>query len=63
MTSFIENLQLMNSQRKHPPFFEHTDSIDQALDVLDRLVNKNMTNGPTVRKRLQRIARRLSKAA
>lgn len=55
----IENLQLMSSQREHPPFYEHTGSVEEALDTLDKLINRNMTNGPQIKKRLQRIARRL----
>jgi len=55
----LENLQLMSSMHDHPPFLEHLDDIDSAVDVLDQLINKNVTNGPAIKARLQKIAKRL----
>lgn len=55
----LENLQLMGSRKDHPPFFERVNDVEAAVEALDRLVHRSMTGGPELKKRLQKIARRL----
>lgn len=55
----IDNLQLLTGRKGHTPFFERIEEVEEALTVLERLVNKRMTGGPEIKKRLQRLARRL----
>lgn len=55
----IENLQLRRSRSDHGHGHEGVEDVDGALVVLERLVNKGMTNSSGYRKRLRKIAQRL----
>jgi len=55
----IENLQLRRSRKDHGHGHERIEDVESALGVLEELVNKGMTGGADVKKRLQRVARRL----
>jgi len=55
----IENLQLRSSRQEHGHGHERIEEVEQALGLLEQLVNHGMTNGGTFKQRLQRLARRL----
>jgi len=55
----IENLQLRRSREEHGHGHERIEDVESALSALEQLVNKGMTGGPEVKKRLQRVARRI----
>jgi hypothetical protein len=55
----IENLQLRRSRKDHGHGHEGMEDVESALTVLEELVNKGMTGGADIKKRLQRVARRL----
>ena len=55
----IENLQLRRSRREHGPGHERLDDMEAALVLLEQPVNKGMSNGSDVKRRLRRLARRL----
>jgi hypothetical protein len=55
----ISNLRLMTKASEHNPFYERIVEIEEALEVLECLVNAGMTNHDAVQKRLGRLYRRL----
>lgn len=59
----LRNLELMDGRKRsrdrHPPGHEQLDTVEAAIDTLERLVNKGMSNGREYKQRLQRVARRL----
>jgi len=55
----IENLQLRRSNKEHGHGHERLDDVNAALALLEQLVNKGMSDGPDIKQRLQRLARRL----
>lgn len=55
----IENLQLRESVRKHGHGHEQIEDVEQALVVLENLINKSISQGAEFKTRLQRLYRRL----
>ncbi len=53
------NLRLMTKASEHNPFYERIIEIEEALEVLEHLVNAGMTDREVVQKRLGRLYRRL----
>lgn len=55
----IGNLKLMSSRKEHPPFHEPAGSVEEALCVLEKLINPGMTDSINVGDRLQSLVDRL----
>lgn len=55
----IENLQLRRSRKDHGHGHERLDDVNAALALLEQLVNKGMSDGQEIKRKLQRLARRL----
>lgn len=55
----IENLQLRRSRAEHGHGHERIEDVMHALDVLEKLINKGMSNGEEIKSRLRRVAGRL----
>jgi hypothetical protein len=55
----IENLQLLRGRNDHHPFHERVEEVEQAVTTLEQLVHRGMTGSPEIKKRRQRVARRL----
>lgn len=56
----ISNLQLRTTRAEHGLGHERLEDVEQALVVLERFANEGMTNSSGYRKRLRKIAQRLS---
>lgn len=55
----IENLQLRESRKQHGHGHEPVSDIEAAVELLEQKINQGMTGSPEIKKRLQRVARRL----
>lgn len=55
----IENLQLRRSRKEHGRGHEGIEDVDNALSVLERLVNKGMSDGQQIKRRLRSLGSRL----
>lgn len=55
----LENLQLLQSRKHHPPFHERVEEVEQAIQLLEKLVHKGMTAASEVKERLQCVILRL----
>lgn len=55
----IENLQLRRGRKEHGRGHERIEDVEASLVMLEQLVNKGMSGGHEIKRRLQRIARRL----
>lgn len=55
----IENLQLRSSRADHGHGHEKIEDVEKALLVLEQLINHGISGGAEIKKRLQRIARRI----
>lgn len=55
----VANLQLRRSRKEHGHGHERIEDVEGALVILEQLINKGVSGGPDIKKRLQRLARRL----
>jgi hypothetical protein len=55
----IENLQLRSSRKDHGHGHECIEDVESALQLLEQLINKGMTNAEGYKTRLRRLSRRL----